>query len=76
MTSKLTLLDPIKLGSILCKNRIFMAPMTRCRCNPIDCVPTDLHAEYYSQRASFGLIFTECSQISVRGGGFPGKKII
>jgi len=38
-----------------------MAPMTRCRADPSNGVPNDLMATYYSQRAGFGLIITECS---------------
>jgi N-ethylmaleimide reductase len=46
-----------KLGSIDLKNRIVMAPMTRCRA--IDNIPNDLMAEYYKQRSNAGLIITE-----------------
>src|SRR6185437_3846585 len=33
--------------------------------------PTALHAEYYGQRASAGLIVTEGSQVSQQGMGYP-----
>jgi N-ethylmaleimide reductase len=46
-----------KLGSIDLKNRIVMAPMTRCRA--IDNIPNELMAEYYKQRSNAGLIITE-----------------
>ncbi|MBK3404156.1 hypothetical protein H0176_22110 [Methylorubrum populi] len=36
-----TLFDPIRLGGIDCKNRIFMAPLTRGRATHAH-VPTDL----------------------------------
>jgi N-ethylmaleimide reductase len=39
-----------KLGSIDLKNRIVMAPMTRCRA--IDNIPNELMAEYYKQRSN------------------------
>ena len=39
-------------------NRIVMAPLTRSRATNPDFLPTDLHAEYYAQRASAGLIIT------------------
>ena len=45
MTSrKIThLLKPLKLGDIELKNRIIMAPLTRCRADPATGVPNDLH---------------------------------
>jgi len=36
-------------------------------------VPNDLMKEYYTQRAGFGLILTECSQVSLRSNAFPGS---
>ena len=50
------------------KNRIFMAPLTRSRAP--ETIPTSLMKEYYTQRASAGLIFTEGSQISPEGIGY------
>lgn len=35
--------------------------MTRCKADPVTGVPTDIMADYYSQRAGFGLIISECS---------------
>lgn len=53
------------------KNRVVMAPMTRSRANNEENKPTaDLHAEYYKQRASAGLIITEGSQVSPRAVGY------
>jgi len=49
-----------------------MAALTRCRCNPDENVPTQLHAEYYSQRAGAGIILSEATAISQRGEGFLG----
>jgi len=63
------LFQPIKLGAIEAKNRIFMAPMTRDRAGPGD-VPTDLMTEYYRQRASAGMIVTEGTQPSAEGKGY------
>jgi 2,4-dienoyl-CoA reductase-like NADH-dependent reductase (Old Yellow Enzyme family) len=40
-------LQPLKLGAIDCINRIFMAPMTRMRCNPADGIANDLVSNYY-----------------------------
>lgn len=47
-----------------------MAPLTRSRADNPDNAPTDLHAEYYRQRASAGLIISEGSQISKRAVGY------
>ncbi len=62
------LLSQIKNVALEFKNRVFMAPMTRSRAPQQ--VPTDLMAEYYAQRASAGLIFTEGSQVSSQGVGY------
>lgn len=58
-----------KLGPYNTKNRIVMPPMTRSRAAKGE-VATDLMAEYYSQRASAGLIITEGTQISKQGQGY------
>ncbi len=50
----INLFTPIKIGSIELKNKIVMAPMTRCRA--IGNIPNDLMKDYYEQRASAGLI--------------------
>ncbi|MGJ7582201.1 alkene reductase [Variovorax sp. RHLX14] len=65
-----TLFDPIRLGSIDCKNRIFMAPLTRGRGTHTH-IPTDLMVEHYRQRASAGLILSEATGISQQGLGVP-----
>ena len=62
------LFSPITLGSISLRNRIVMAPMTRCRA--IDNIPNDLMATYYKQRASAGLIITEGTSPSPNGLGY------
>lgn len=64
------LLKPVKSGHNEFPNRVFMAPMTRNRADNIENAPTSLHAEYYSQRASAGLIITEGSQVSRQGAGY------
>ena len=56
------------LGDIELKNRIVMAPMTRCRA--IGNIPNDLIAKYYEQRASAGLIITEGTSPSANGLGY------
>lgn len=52
------LFTPGRIDGFDTKNRIIMAPMTRCR-SDAQGVPTDIVAEYYAQRASAGLILTE-----------------
>ena len=65
-----TLFDPITLGAIEAPNRIFMAPLTRAR-STRNHVPTPVMADYYSQRASAGLIISEATGISRQGMGWP-----
>ncbi|PWA04225.1 alkene reductase [Flavobacterium psychrotolerans] len=57
-----------KVGVIEIKNRIVMAPMTRCRA--IDNVPNELMMEYYNQRSNAGLIITEGTSPSPNGLGY------
>ena len=64
------LLKPIKVGRYELPNRVFMSPMTRSRADNPENAPTSLIAEYYSQRASAGLIITEGSQVSKQGVGY------
>jgi 2,4-dienoyl-CoA reductase-like NADH-dependent reductase (Old Yellow Enzyme family) len=65
-----SLFDPIQLGAIHAPNRILMAPLTRGRATK-EAVPTSLMGEYYSQRASAGLIISEATGISREGLGWP-----
>jgi 2,4-dienoyl-CoA reductase-like NADH-dependent reductase (Old Yellow Enzyme family) len=65
-----TLLDPIQLGAIAAPNRVIMAPLTRGRATT-DNVPTPMMVDYYSQRATAGLIITEATGISREGLGWP-----
>jgi len=58
------------MGDLLLPNRIVMAPLTRMRAANPGHVPTDLHAEYYAQRASAGLIIGECTEISPEAYGW------
>ena len=64
------LLEPIKLNDLQLNNRIFMAPLTRNRADNDELAPTDLHVEYYKQRAGAGLIISEGSQVSPMGVGY------
>ncbi|HEY0439141.1 MAG TPA: alkene reductase [Xanthobacteraceae bacterium] len=60
---------PYRLGDLELKNRIVMAPMTRSRALDGN-VPNPLAVEYYTQRASAGLIITEATQVSPQGIGY------
>ncbi|MBB3104614.1 alkene reductase [Azomonas macrocytogenes] len=64
------LFEPIKIGDLELTNRIVMAPLTRCRAES-GRVPGDLMVEYYTQRASAGLILTEATSITPMGVGYP-----
>jgi N-ethylmaleimide reductase len=55
-----TLFSPLKFGALTAPNRIFMAPLTRCRADA-EHVPTALMSEYYAQRATAGLIIAEAT---------------
>ncbi|MFW0111147.1 alkene reductase [Rothia sp. P5766] len=67
-----TLFEPAQAGSLTLKNRITMAALTRSRAG-LDGVPSDLHVEYYTQRASAGLIVTEGTRTSHVGQAFLGQ---
>ena len=64
-----SLFDPIQIGDLHLPNRIIMAPLTRCRAVG-GRVPNALMAEYYTQRASAGLIITEATSVSAMGVGY------
>ncbi len=64
------LFSPINLGPLALPNRIFMAPLTRCRASEGH-VPNELNAEYYAQRSTAGLIITEATSVSPSGYGYP-----
>ena len=63
-----SLFDPITAGQLHLPNRIAMAPLTRNRAP--GAVPTPLMVEYYTQRASAGLLITEATAISHQGQGY------
>ena len=65
-----SLFDPLTVGDLQLPNRILMAPLTRCRCDP-GRVPNDLMVEYYVQRASAGLIVSEATSVDPMGVGYP-----
>ncbi|WP_075221901.1 alkene reductase [Acuticoccus yangtzensis] len=65
-----TLFTPGALGALKIKNRVLMAPLTRNRARRDGDVPFAMHAKYYAQRASAGLIISEGTQISPVGKGY------
>ncbi|WP_029284483.1 alkene reductase [Pedobacter sp. R20-19] len=64
------LLEKIQLGKVSLKNRIAMAAMTRGR-SDINGLVGDMTVEYYTQRASAGLLFSEAIRISEEATGSP-----
>jgi 2,4-dienoyl-CoA reductase-like NADH-dependent reductase (Old Yellow Enzyme family) len=67
-----SLFDPPKVGALFLPNRIVMAPLTRSRAYPETRVPSELAAEYYGQRAGFGLIVSEATSVTPMGVGYAG----
>jgi N-ethylmaleimide reductase len=65
-----TLFSSLQLGAVQTSNRIFMAPLTRCRAETGH-VPCELNAQYYRQRATAGLIIAEATSVSPHGFGYP-----
>jgi len=64
-----TLFSSYQLGTCQLQNRLVMSPMTRNRAP--GGVPNELMVEYYTQRASAGLIITEGTSPSPNGLGYP-----
>ena len=56
------LFNPLQVGRLTLPNRILLAPLTRTRAGT-EHLPNDLMAEYYSQRATGGLLITECTMV-------------
>ena len=65
-----TLFTPLTLGALQLPHRIIMAPMTRMRPGEGN-APTQLNAEYYSQRASAAMIISEGTAVSAQAQGYP-----
>jgi N-ethylmaleimide reductase len=55
-----TLFSELRLGALTTPNRIFMAPLTRCRAGD-EHTANALMAEHYAQRASAGLLIAEAT---------------
>lgn len=67
--SNVSLLTPGRINGFDTRNRMVMAPMTRCRAETQG-VPSALAIEYYVQRATAGLIITEGTAPSAVGQGY------
>jgi 2,4-dienoyl-CoA reductase-like NADH-dependent reductase (Old Yellow Enzyme family) len=65
-----SLFDPLQAGAFTLRNRVVLAPLTRCR-SSAGRVPNDLMREYYVQRASAGLLLSEATSVSAMGVGYP-----
>ncbi|GAA60862.1 oxidoreductase, FMN-binding [Pseudoalteromonas sp. BSi20652] len=65
------LLAPFKLNNTIeLKNRVLMAPLTRCMADD-NLVPTQDVVDYYARRAEIGLIISEATIIRPDGQGYP-----
>jgi len=64
------LFSSLSIGSTPLKNRIVMAPLTRCR-SVEEHRANAMMAAYYAQRASAGLIISEATMVSPMGMGYP-----
>ncbi|MBL8397159.1 MAG: alkene reductase [Candidatus Accumulibacter sp.] len=64
-----SLFSELHLGAILTPNRIFMAPLTRCRAGEQH-LANSLMAEYYAQRASAGLLIAEATMAMAGNSAF------
>lgn len=70
LLKQVKLLEPLSIGELRLANRIFMAPLTRCRASA-GRVPNTLMRDYYVQRASAGLIISEATSVAPMGVGYP-----
>ena len=67
-----SLFTPLQVGDILLPNRIVMAPLTRARAGSTH-IPNGMMVDYYSQRASSGLMMTECTMVDAHACAFMGE---
>jgi N-ethylmaleimide reductase len=66
------LFEPLRVGAFTLNNRMLMAPLTRARADAGH-MPNALMAEYYGQRASAGLVITECTMIAENTSAFVNE---
>jgi 2,4-dienoyl-CoA reductase-like NADH-dependent reductase (Old Yellow Enzyme family) len=64
-----SLFDPVRVGALTLPNRVIMAPLTRQRAGDAR-LPNAMMADYYRQRAGFGLILTEATSVTPMGVGY------
>jgi N-ethylmaleimide reductase len=64
-----SLFTPGRINGFETRNRLIMAPMTRSRANA-GAIPSELAIEYYTQRATAGVILTEGTAPSPAGLGY------
>ncbi|WP_210546851.1 alkene reductase [Rhodoferax sp. PAMC 29310] len=64
--------SPLQVGALTLPNRILLAPLTRTRAGT-EHLPNDLMAEYYSQRATGGLLITECTMVMPNTSAFVAE---
>lgn len=72
MSSVKALFQPLTMGPIALKNRVFMSALTRNRTSP-GAIPNAANIEYYRQRAKggAGLIITEGILVTRQGTEWP-----
>ena len=68
-SSRRNLFSSLRVGPLELPNRIWMAPLTRCRAEAGH-VPGALMAEHYAQRASAGLIVAEATMVQEGNSAF------
>lgn len=64
-----SLFDPVRVGAWNLPNRILLAPLTRARAG-VERIPNRMMAEYYTQRASAGMIISEATSVTPMGVGY------
>lgn len=75
----LILLESVRLAGgkgLALKNRVIMSPLTRGRAGNVEIMGNKHQIEYYTQRASAGLIITEATTVSEQGKGWSGAGTI
>ena len=61
------LFEPVQFGDLRLRNRVVLAPLTRCRAD-YRRVPNALMVEYYAQRAQMELLTTEATSVKPNPG--------
>jgi N-ethylmaleimide reductase len=66
------LFNSLQVGALSIPNRILLAPLTRTRAG-MEHLPNELMAEYYAQRATGGLLITECTMVMPNTSAFVAE---